>query len=54
MGFVALPASMPFGALYTTIAPGVAFSVGSALAAASAVILVLVPDPRPVAAPPSV
>jgi MFS family permease len=53
VGFAALPASLLFGVVYTTIGPGVAFGVGSTLAAAAAVILIGVPDTRPVAAPPS-
>jgi MFS family permease len=54
VGFAALPASVLFGALYTTVGPGVAFGVGSALAVAAAVVLIGVRDPRPVADPPPV
>jgi len=47
VGVAALPASVLFGVAYTTIGPAVAFGAGAALAAAGVVVLVRVPDRRP-------
>jgi MFS family permease len=50
IGFAALPASVLFGVIYTTLGPAAAFGTGAALAAIAVVILAAVHDPKPSAA----
>ncbi|MDH5372394.1 MAG: MFS transporter [Acidimicrobiia bacterium] len=45
VGLTALPASLLFGALYTTLGPAAAFGTGAALAVAATVLLIRVPAP---------
>ncbi len=45
VGLTALPASLLFGALYTTLGPAAAFGTGAALAVTATVLLMRVPSP---------
>jgi MFS family permease len=50
VGIAALPASVVFGGIWAAFGPGLAFAFGATLAAVAAVILLRVPEQRPVAA----